>query len=549
MKEAIPMANIKINELFNVTAGTTVPGVITGGNVVTYGTTSPVGITSEIGKRFKTTNVSSKMSLAAGFLSPYSIGEIRLGYQSDNPEIVVMEIDYRDHDDTGLVIMDLNTKKVSVMNTHGPLKKIYPFVLYALGQNQFDNEACSILKTLVSKVVTMIPSEIAYQFSDAIYYSCKEQCEQYTEKSSMTEAELRQLNHTSKFVSLTFLSQDIFEVNQIETDFKLLKSESDQDTTIVTEENSNFIDEVFNGDYILNYQFPENDPLAQYPPIDIWDTYVVPPEVKSIIKKAKRQLDKANENWLNDVHEPIGRNPLNFIFFGAAGGGKSKAAEAIASALGMPYYPIQCGPHTEEDLFRGMTIIKDGKPEFVETEFLHAFKTGGVIVLEECNLTHPAVLQGALSQALVSPYIISENSVTPVKRHPQTIIIAAMNCGYDGTRSLNMAFQSRFPVSYEFTEMSQAQFSKIFELEGYESSDIKAVWKCQAAIKKALKNSEDTIELIDCISFRHARACLEEMKDGKNIYDAAEVTFVSSIRMRNSEVANTIMKDVLPAVK
>ncbi len=43
--------------------------------------------------------------------------------------------------------------------------------------------------------------------------------------------------------------------------------------------------------------------------------------------------------------------PKNYLIFGGAGSGKSQGAMALASALGLPFYYINCSSNTDEAAF------------------------------------------------------------------------------------------------------------------------------------------------------------------------------------------------------
>lgn len=544
------MANeIKLTDvLFKYQSGTIVDGVTDGSGTVCFGSKSEVGITSEIGARSKPRGRDfSKMSLAAGILKPFSIGEIKVGYNSD--KIYAMEVEHKGIQ--GVVILNSNTGTVSRYNINGRLTDIYAFILYAL---VCADEASEYIKSLCTDIVTSINADLAYKFADAVYYICKDSFNTYSVKD-MTEAEMNQLISTTSFNKIDLVSDKIFTVNGRTPDFTMLntvvsskKRESASSTDIET-----FKNEVFAGSYLtefsMNCGYDMDDPMAQHPSIDLWDTYKPPARVISLIKRCKKQLDEINLRVVNGETNPIGYNPLNFLFFGAAGGGKSMATQALAGALGMPLYSIGCSKNTEEDTFRGMNVIVNGTPMFKETEFLHGAKHGGVIVLEEANLANAAVIQGILSLFAAFPYRIAENGVTPVTRHHQVILIICMNTGYNGTRDLNEATQSRFAKALEFEEITEIDFMDIFVMNGYKKKNINKVWKVYNTLRESLKASEDTCDLVDLVSFRHARECLDSLKYGEEFAEAIESTFVNSVKIRNPEVAESLKSDILPMLK
>ena len=154
------MANeIKLTDvLFKYQSGTIVDGVTDGSGTVCFGSKSEVGITSEIGARSKPRGRDfSKMSLAAGILKPFSIGEIKVGYNSD--KIYAMEVEHKGIQ--GVVILNSNTGTVSRYNINGRLTDIYAFILYAL---VCADEASEYIKSLCTDIVTSINADLAYKY-------------------------------------------------------------------------------------------------------------------------------------------------------------------------------------------------------------------------------------------------------------------------------------------------------------------------------------------------------------------------------------------------
>jgi len=156
--------------------------------------------------------------------------------------------------------------------------------------------------------------------------------------------------------------------------------------------------------------------------------------------------------------DAIDRDFINVRLVGNPGTGKTVMAEALSAALGLPIYTIPIQKNAEEDTFEGKNKIVDGNLTFVNTDFLEAYKNGGIIVLEEINLASPALVMGALGQAIEPPFLINENGYKKVTRHPMCIIIGTQNVNTIGSQGINQAFASRFKQTYIVNDPSEDEF-------------------------------------------------------------------------------------------
>ena len=132
--------------------------------------------------------------------------------------------------------------------------------------------------------------------------------------------------------------------------------------------------------------------------------------------------------------------------------------EAVLASLGYPKGIINCKGRMEEDDIEGLNKFIQGTVVSIPTKCGELHSVGGAIVLEEVNLPDPDILQGALGQALVYPYILKVNGYQEYRRHPMTIYFATMNIGTQGSKPLNEALSSRFPEGHILEDISREEF-------------------------------------------------------------------------------------------
>lgn len=137
---------------------------------------------------------------------------------------------------------------------------------------------------------------------------------------------------------------------------------------------------------------------------------------------------------------------------GPAGSGKTTAARQVAKKLDLSFVAKPCNPQMSEWDIYGFTGA-DGvtfKPGIV----YHAFRDGGVVLLDEIDASNPAVLVAIniIASARVGEEVTFPNGEN-VKRHPDFILIAGANTygdgasdDYVGREQLDAATLDRFAV-------------------------------------------------------------------------------------------------------
>lgn len=118
----------------------------------------------------------------------------------------------------------------------------------------------------------------------------------------------------------------------------------------------------------------------------------------------------------------------NILLVGPAGCGKTHLAEQAAQALGMEFSSISCTAGMSEAQLLGwlLPIGEGGRFEYVQSEFVRLYESGGVYLLDEIDAADANTLM-ILNQALANGGFYVPQARRMVKRHPDFVCIAAAN--------------------------------------------------------------------------------------------------------------------------
>ena len=197
-------------------------------------------------------------------------------------------------------------------------------------------------------------------------------------------------------------------------------------------------------------------------------------------------------------------------------------------------------------LFEGKTKPIKGAFQFVPTPFLDAYKNGGIIALEEINLSDPGVLMGATGQAIEKPFILYEDGYIPVRRHPLCVIVATMNQGANGSRAPSEAFTRRCPDVCLIDDPQEKDFISILSKKGYDKRDCKMVYDTYKKIISWLESStvhED--EVAYSLTMSHCLSALRQMSLGNSLNTAIFNTMIGAIGIKDLSLARKVNKEVV----
>lgn len=304
-------------------------------------------------------------------------------------------------------------------------------------------------------------------------------------------------------------------------------------------ETDDVLDKCRKGSMRISYEWSEEQ-KGYIPPLSMLDNFVEIEQFEPLVRKLKYRLDKALKGGCDTCF-------VNFSLVGKPGTGKTRLVHALGAALGLPVYPIPCSQNTDEDEFQGMTKFVNGKPTPVETDCVKAFKNGGILLLEEVNLTQPAVVMGALGQAVEFPYILKEDGYKTVHRHPLCVIVSTMNVGTAGSKTVSQPFANRFKQSYVLDDPDPSTFVNILLMADHDTDRARAqrrctwLYKVYTSIVNAVKNDNATADVDSILMTLSMRSCfgaLENMEEGNDPIQAVRDSIIGKIAETDLEVAD-----------
>lgn len=110
-------------------------------------------------------------------------------------------------------------------------------------------------------------------------------------------------------------------------------------------------------------------------------------------------------------------------YYGAPGSGKTHIAAQVATALDLPFYPVYLGPTTTESKLLGYKNA--GQGTYVEGLLYEPYLKGGLIYLDEIDVTDPGVLVAINALISNEEYRFPDGNM--VKRHERVRFLAGAN--------------------------------------------------------------------------------------------------------------------------
>lgn len=450
--------------------------------------------------------------------------------------------------------------EASFAGTENPsnLGALVPVVMYALSSASNAEETKSYFQTIVKEYNTQGAADIAsvLGFCDSFYYefilktgvSASHIYLDDLSLSTMTQA------YESNYADEMAIFDGISGLPMLEAlEGVELRSKSKKSSTKAI---SSDLESCLNGDHIIPYEW-SIEQQVKIPLRDTLNDFIPSDAFYSVLKKIEQRTARVLSRW--DVLqgdetktedqkriEAIGRDYINLFIVGKPGTGKTTAGYALGAATGMPVYTVAATKNTEEDTFQGMTKVVNGNFQFVSTDFLDAYTNGGIIILEEINLPDPAVIMGALGQAVEAPFILQKDGYQTIRRHPMCVIIATMNIGTNGAKGVNQAFSSRFKQTYILDDPKEADFIAILEKQGHDHKKAQWVYDAYQHINSYLKSPEVNAEDVCLnVTLRGCIGALENMAEGDSPKEAIYNTLVGKIAEVDLELAESVKKDVV----
>lgn len=306
-------------------------------------------------------------------------------------------------------------------------------------------------------------------------------------------------------------------------------------------------DDIRSGKRAISFPWTEEQ-KKRIPSLKSLDDFVPTAAYWKGSRKIKYRTDKVLERLDMGLEglDALGKDAVNFFMTGKPGTGKTTIAKALAASYGLPFYSIPIQKNTEEGTFQGLLKARDGKFVFTSTDFLDAFKNGGVIVLEEINLADPAVLSGAIGQAIEAPYFVLEDELRPVYRHPLCIIVGTFNVGTAGSKEINPMLSSRFFQTYVVEDPDEKEFVARLMKFDCGKRDAKKIYTAYSRILDYLKSPDvSALEYCKNVTFRGCVGAVQCLQEGAPFKEAIEDTLIGKIAEYDLELAHDVLKNVV----
>lgn len=167
------------------------------------------------------------------------------------------------------------------------------------------------------------------------------------------------------------------------------------------------------------------------------------------------KLDGTPHKLLQRVLKLIaaGVSDKNVMLIGPAGSGKTYLAEQVSKALNLKFAALSFSPGMSEAKLLGRIVpnISTGTESYVESPAISAYRSGGVVLLDELDNGDPSVVT-VLNAFLANGWMYLPSGER-VERHPDTVVIGSMNTlgtgadkVYVGRNALDGATMDRFVI-------------------------------------------------------------------------------------------------------
>ncbi len=237
---------------------------------------------------------------------------------------------------------------------------------------------------------------------------------------------------------------------------------------------------------------------------------------------------------------------LPVLLIGETGVGKTTLVSELAGESKTDLIRVNLTGQTSTDEFVGKWLIKDKATYWQDGILIQAMKKGSWIVLDEINSALPEILFKL--HALLDDdrkILIEEKDGEVVRPHKDFRFFATMNPmeEYAGTKELNKAFLSRFPVVLEFKYPEALIEVKILtERTGLDENSAKLM----VGVAQDLRQKKSEEKLYYTCSTRDLISWAFLHKTGLSMEDSFNVSILNKALGDKEEIARTYSTYIYP---
>lgn len=273
--------------------------------------------------------------------------------------------------------------------------------------------------------------------------------------------------------------------------------------------------------------------------------------MKSLIPK--EQIIVGYDNEIEMINHAVDQN-LALLLIGETGVGKTSLIRHLAYKNKRPLRRVNLNGQTTVDEFVGKTLLNREGTFWQDGVLIDAMKKGYWLVLDEINAALPEILFVLHSLLDDDKYIVlSEKDGEVITPHENFRIFATMNPSgrYAGTKDLNKAFLSRFPMVIQIDFPNEEQEKGILSLyTKLDKDQIFSLVKVANQLREAYKKDDieyvcSTRDLINCglLTPKFGIRKAIELSIGAKVVDADKAAVDTTVSLYFGKTGESLAKD------
>lgn len=244
-----------------------------------------------------------------------------------------------------------------------------------------------------------------------------------------------------------------------------------------------------------------------------------------------------------------GEKDLPTLLIGDTGSGKTSAVSQIAKEFGKKSIRFPLTGETTTNEFAGRFELDSSGTIWVDGPLVEAMKNGYWFVADEINMALPEIL--SMLHPLLDHdkmVVVNQRNGQVIKPHEDFRFFATMNpvTSYSGTKELNKAFMSRFPVILNFDYPDVATEAQIIQGHSNCNEDT-ALNLAEMAHYLRETNKEDVHSYI--CSTRDLIYCGQLVSYGLDLAQAINISIINRCDEYEKETITSLIKEKINKIK